>query len=59
MKLTHVGMRISDSDWEIFISHLKSTLEKFNVPDQETKHVLAFVESTRAEMVEVHDRVEA
>ena len=59
MKLTHIGMRISDSDWEILIDHLKATLEKFNVPEKETKEVLGFVESTRADTVEAHDTVEA
>ena len=59
MKLTHIGMRISDSDWEILIDHLKATLEKFNVPEKETKEVLGFVESTRADIAEAHDTVEA
>lgn len=59
MKLTHVGMGLSDSDWERFIDHLNATLEKFNVPDEGMQDVLAFVESTRADMVELHDLVEA
>ena len=59
MKLTHVGMGLSDSDWEILIDHVNTTLEKFDVPEKETKDVLGFVESTRADMVEVHDLVEA
>ena len=58
MKLTHVGMCISDSDWELFESHLNATIEKFNVPATETKELLAFIESTRADIVEIHDLVE-
>ncbi len=53
--MTHIGMGISDG--EIFI--LKATLEKFDVPEQETKDVLVFVESTREEEVEMYDMVEA
>lgn len=58
MKLTHVGMQISDRDWELFIGHLNATIEKFNVPATETEELLAFIESTRADIVEVHDLVE-
>ncbi len=58
MKPTHVGMCISDSDWELFISHLNATIEKFDVPATETKELLAFIESTRADIVEIHDLVE-
>ena len=59
MKLTHVGMRLSNSDWVILIKHLKATLDKFNVPETETKDVLEFIESTRADIVEIDDVVEA
>lgn len=58
MKPTHVGMQISESDWELFIGHLNATIEKFNVPATETEELLAFIESTRADIVEVHDLVE-
>ncbi len=58
MKSTHVGMCISDSDWELFISHLNATIEKFDVPATETKELLAVIESTRADIVEIHDLVE-
>ncbi len=53
MKLSHVGMRISLSDWDIFMVHVTATLEQFQVPDQEQKDVLAFVESTKADIVEL------
>ncbi len=51
MKRTHIGMRISNSDWTLFIGHLTATLEKFNVPERERQEVFAFVESTKAEIV--------
>jgi hemoglobin len=53
MKRTHTGMRISNSDWEVFLGHLTATLEKFNVPEQERHEVFAFVESTKADIVEI------
>ena len=53
MKLTHTGMRISNSDWELFLGHLTATLAKFNVPERERLEVFAFVDSTRADIVEI------
>lgn len=52
MKLSHVGMRISASDWDVFMGHLNATLDKFSVPDAERNDVVGFVQSTRADMVE-------
>ncbi|MDA0738497.1 MAG: group 1 truncated hemoglobin [Nitrospirae bacterium] len=52
MPTSHKGMKISANDWDVFIGHLKSCLESFQVPDQERGEVLAFIESTRAEIVE-------
>jgi hemoglobin len=53
MKLTHTGMRISNSDWQVFIKHLTTTLEHFSVPERERREVFAFVESTKADIVEL------
>ena len=52
MKISHVGMRISERDWQLLINHLHETLAKFKVPTQEKNDVLAFIESTRADIVE-------
>lgn len=52
MPTTHKGMKISASVWEIFIGHLNACLDSFQVPDQERGEVLAFIDSTRAEIVE-------
>ena len=49
---SHKGMGISARDWEIFLGHLRATLDKFRVPEGERREVLAFVESTRAAIVE-------
>ncbi len=53
MKLTHVGMRISESDWNIFLGHPDATLKAFNVPKAEYDELVAFVLSLKADIVEV------
>ena len=52
MKLSHKGMRISESDWSLFMGHLNATLDQFQVPDLERAQVVGFIESTKADMVE-------
>ena len=52
MKLSHKGMRISESDWTIFLNHADATLKAFNVPQAEYEEVVAFVQSTKADIVE-------
>ncbi len=53
MPTSHKGMQISESDWSRMIGHLTATLQKFDVPERERGEVLAFIESTKAEIVEV------
>ncbi len=52
MNTSHEGMQISVSDWSAFMGHLRATLGAFAVPRQERDDVIAFVESTQAEIVE-------
>ena len=52
MKLSHVGMGISAGDWDRFIGHLEATLDTFKVPAAERAAVLAFIDSTKADIVE-------
>jgi len=52
MVLTHRGMRISESDWSVFLGHAAATLAKFKVPEAETRDVVAFVQSLKKEIVE-------
>jgi len=53
MLASHRGMGITDSDWQIFIGHLQATLAEFQVPQQEQDDVLAFIDSTRTDIVGV------
>ena len=52
MVLTHRGMRISESDWKVFLGHAAATLAKFQVPEAEQRDVVAFVQSLKKEIVE-------
>ena len=53
MKTSHQGMKVSEADWTAFLSHLHATLDAFKVPQAERDDVLAFVQSTKADIVEV------
>ena len=52
MKTSHQGMKVSEADWTAFLSHLHATLDAFKVPQAERDDVLAFVQSTKADIVE-------
>ena len=52
MKTSHKGMGINESDWRLFIGHLEATLDTFNLPARERAEVLAFVDSTKRDIVE-------
>ena len=52
MKTSHRGMKISESDWAAFLGHLNATLEAFKVPQAERDEVVAFVQSTKRDIVE-------
>jgi hemoglobin len=53
MKTSHKGMKISESDWSAFLGHVGATLQAFKVPQAERDQVLAFVQSTKSDIVEV------
>ena len=53
MTTTHKGMAIDEDDWRRLLGHLRVTLDTFDVPEQEKNDVLAFIESTKAEIVEI------
>jgi hemoglobin len=52
MKTSHKGMKISESDWSAFLGHVAATLESFKVPQAECDEVVAFVQSTKPDIVE-------
>ena len=52
MKTSHTGMGITEGDWQRFSTHLQATLDTFKVPPKERGEVLAFIESTKRDIVE-------
>ena len=52
MKVSHRGLKISEGDWAAFIGHLNATLAAFQLPPTERDQVVAFVQSTKADIVE-------
>ena len=52
MLLAHRGMRISESDWNVFLDHAGATLAKFAVPETEKGEIVAFVQSLKQDIVE-------
>lgn len=52
MKTSHKGMKISESDWSIFMEHAGATMEALHVPQQEREDVAAFVTSLKGDIVE-------
>ena len=52
MKLSHKGMNISEADWTAFLGHLNATLDAIKVPKTERDQVVAFIQSTQADIVE-------
>jgi len=52
MKTSHKGMRITEDDWSAFLGHINATLDEFQVPAPEREAVIAFVQSTKADIVE-------
>lgn len=52
MKLSHAGMKISESDWSVFLEHAGNTMDALKVPKQECDDVVAFVLSLKEDIVE-------
>ena len=52
MKTSHKGMDIDEGDWRAFMGHVEATLESFKVPAAERDAVLAFVDTTKRDIVE-------
>ena len=52
MKTLHIGMKLSESDWSALLGHLNTTLETFQVSQAERDDVVAFIQSTKTDIVE-------
>lgn len=52
MQTSHVGMGISQSDWDVFLGHTLAMLAHFGVGTGEQDEVLAFLDTLKGEIVE-------
>jgi len=52
MKDSHVGLGITEEEWNAAANHLVATLDKFKVGDREKKELLDFVGSLKGDIVE-------
>ena len=52
MNIVHKGMKVSESDWPVFVIHLNVTLEAFQGPQAERDQVVGFIQSTKADIIE-------
>ena len=52
MKTSHVGLRITDHEWDIFAGHAVATLEKLEVPEQEKREFLDCAAGLKGDIVE-------
>ena len=54
-KVTHGGLGIKATEFNIVVGHLVDTLNKFNVPAKEQKELLTIIGTLRPDIVEVED----
>jgi hemoglobin len=52
MKTSHTGMKISETDWTIFLEHAGATMAALQLPQAECEEVGAFVGSLKTDIVE-------
>jgi len=50
MRVTHVGMGISERDWEIAAGHLTDTLDAFSIGSPERDDLFVLTASTKADI---------
>ena len=53
MAASHEGMQITNVQFDASVGALQSTLDKLGIADQEQKELLAVIETTREQIVEV------
>jgi len=53
--VTHGGLGIKASEFDIVVNHLADTLNKFQVPEKEQQELLTIIGTLRPDIVEVED----
>jgi hemoglobin len=54
--VTHGGLGIKASEFDIVVQHLVDSLNKFKVPEKEHQELLAIIGTLRPDIVEVEDK---
>ncbi len=54
--VTHGGLGIKASEFDIVVNHLVDTINKFDVPEKEQQGLLAIIGTLRPDIVEVEDK---
>lgn len=52
MLTSHRGMRINESDWNVFLRHAGLTMKRLEVPEAEQREVVGFVQGLKKDIVE-------
>ena len=52
MRTTHLGMGITEGQWQAFVADIGATLEHLHVPERETGEFLGLMETLKQEIVE-------
>ncbi len=52
MKVSHAGLGITDSDWNVAVTHLSNTLKDLNVGKQEQQDLLHLIVGLKKYIVE-------
>lgn len=52
MKESHTKLHITELEWDRMVTLFKQVLAKHKVPEQETKELLAIIDSTKADIVD-------
>ena len=52
MKTAHVGLGITENDWDASVKHFVATLDKFKVPQTEKTDLLNVISSLKGDIVE-------
>ena len=56
IKKAHTGLRISESDWNVFLHHAGKALERYEVPEAEQRDIVALVQGLKKDIVEENGR---
>lgn len=51
MKESHQHLNITEKEWQAMLADFRKVLDKFKVPEQEQKELIAIVESTKKDIV--------